>query len=214
MIKKALLALAIAGTMAAAQATPNVVVNEGFDNVFGLAANGWILTNASTPGGTALGFTQGFTDSGITALSGDVTSYAGAGYGSAAAGGALADWLITPVFNTASGAIVTFWLNAAQADGFTDAIKYGFIDAAGTLNDAMLTSVSSITTGEWTKYTAVLGYTAGTGRFAIEYTGAADQSNYIGVDNLSVQVPEPSSIAILAAGLMGLGAVRRRQKRG
>lgn len=214
MIKKALLALAITGTMAAAQATPNIVVNETFDNVFDLAASGWILTNASTSPATPYGFTQGYSGSGITALSGEDFQYAGASFLSAEPGSTLADWLITPVFNTASGVIVTFWLTAAEAAGYSDSIKYGFIDAAGTLNDALLTSVSTVTTGQWTQYTAVLDYTAGTGRFAIEYTGAADFANNVGVDNLSVQVPEPSSIAILTAGLLGLGAVRRRQKRG
>lgn len=212
MIKKALLALAITGTMAAAQAT--VVVNEGFDNVFNLESQGWLLKNASTPIGTQLGFTQGSEVGGITALSGDSSSFAGAAYSSAAAGGTLADWLITPIFSTASGVIVTFWLKAGEVEGYSDAIKYGFIDAAGTLSDALLTSVSTVTTGDWTMYTAVLGYTAGSGRFAIEYTGAADTSNYVGIDNLTVQVPEPSSIAILAAGLIGLSAARRRQKRG
>jgi len=212
MIKKALLALAIAGSMAAAQAT--TVVNEGFDNVFDLASKGWIVTNASTPGGTDKGFTQGFDGSGITALSGASTSYAGASYSSGADGGTLADWLITPIFSTTAGVIVTFYVNAAELAGYSDAIKYGFIDAAGTLNDALLTSLSTVTTGQWTQITAVLGYTAGSGRFAIEYTGAVDASNYVGIDNLTVQVPEPTSIAILAAGLIGLGAARRRQKRG
>ena len=48
MIKKALLALAIAGAMTTAQAS--VVLNEGFENVPTLANSGWLLVNASALG--------------------------------------------------------------------------------------------------------------------------------------------------------------------
>jgi hypothetical protein len=50
----------------------------------------------------------------------------------------------------------------------------------------------------------------GAARFAFEYTGTYDSANYVGLDSLSVDVPEPASMALFAGGLLGLGAIRRR----
>ena len=89
MIKKALLALAISGTMLSAQA--GVVVNEGFDNISTLTTSGWVLTNASTPVGST-GFFQGNTDV-LTSQAGAANSYIAANFNNAADGGVINDWL-------------------------------------------------------------------------------------------------------------------------
>jgi hypothetical protein len=53
----------------------------------------------------------------------------------------------------------------------------------------------------------------GNARFALQYTGAADLANYVGVDSLLVsEVPEPSTMLSLFAGAMGLALVRRRKR--
>jgi hypothetical protein len=60
------------------------------------------------------------------------------------------------------------------------------------------------------------------GRFAIQYTGNVADSNYIGIDDLLIQtaadpgpnpsnVPEPATMLVMATGLMGLAAARRRR---
>ncbi|TFW34564.1 PEP-CTERM sorting domain-containing protein [Massilia horti] len=72
-------------------------------------------------------------------------------------------------------------------------------------------------TNGWTLYTVNLGGTgaATTGRFAIQYAGAADTMNYIGIDTLTVRtgdVPEPATALILASGLIGMAAARRRRR--
>jgi hypothetical protein len=210
MMKKAFAAAVLAAMTMSAQAA--VVLNEGFDNVPGLAASGWMFASAGTPGGATSGWYQG-TTSVFGAHSGEVYSYAAANYDNAPAGGSIDSWLITPVFDASLGATVSFYLRAA-GEGYADRLNFGFINADGSFADTALTTINPVPDGDWTRYTAWVGANAlGSARFAFQYVGTYDTANYVGLDTLSVDVPEPASIALFAGGLLGLGAMRRRARR-
>jgi hypothetical protein len=212
MIKQALIALALSGAVASAQA--GVVVNEGFNDVTTLGANGWVMTNASTPGGVIPGWFQG-DQSKFTAQAGLAESYIAANYNNAPAGGTLNNWLITPEFSNETDVFVSLWLRGIAEDGFSDNLAFGFSNGSTNFADFTIAQAVTAPTGDWTRYDLYLGaHGAGaTGRFAIQYTGAADTSDYVGVDSLTITVPEPSTMLIMATGLMGVAAMRRRQRR-
>ena len=44
----------------------------------------------------------------------------------------------------------------------------------------------------------------------ITYFGLADTSDYLGIDTLAVNVPEPGSVALMGVALAGLVASRRK----
>ena len=205
-------ALALAGAANASAA--NTLVSEGFDNdnsVYTLASHGWVLTNNSTPGGS----TGWFSGEGFQFPSQGGAGYAAADFNNAPAGGTIDNWLITPQFSTAIRGQVTVWLRGMAEDPYIDTVKFGFSTGGSEITD--FTTGSLVTaTGDWTQYTfAYVAAGAGSmARFAIEYTGDADLSNYMGVDTLSITaVPEPAAWAMFALGALGVAARRRRSAR-
>lgn len=207
MMKKTLIALALIGTAAMAQAG-----TENFNNVSALQAAGWVITNASTPGGTT-GWAQGEQNV-FPAQAGPSDSYITSNYNAAAAGGQIDNWLITPTFSTTNFGSVSFWIRAAADAGFSDQLSWGMSDGGVLPAAFQLTSALTVGTDGWTQYTYdFLGTGAHTfGRFAIRYSGAADDSSYVGIDSLEIDLPEPSTPLMLTAGLLGLFAVRRRKQ--
>ena len=203
-------AAAVALFAAASAAHAQFVINEGFDNVASLTSRGWVVTNASSPLGST-GWFQG--DQTIfTSQAGAPQAYIAANFNNAAAGGTLANWLISPTFSTQDAGFVSFHARADILPEFMDQLAWGFSKGGSSFADFTLGAPHTIG-GAWTQFQinfAAQG-AGSTGRFAIVYTGPGDLANYVGVDTFAVAVPEPETWALMLAGLAGLGVLKRRR---
>jgi len=203
-------AAAVALFAAASAAHAQFVINEGFDNVASLTSRGWVVTNASSPLGST-GWFQG--DQTIfTSQAGAPQAYIAANFNNAAAGGTLANWLISPTFSTQDAGFVSFHARADILPEFMDQLAWGFSKGGTSFADFTLGAPHTIG-GAWTQFQinfAAQG-AGSTGRFAIVYTGPGDLANYVGVDTFAVAVPEPETWTLMLAGLAGLAVLKRRR---
>ncbi len=208
--------VATAGLLLSVSAHANVLVTEGFDNVAGLTGAGWVSVNLSNPLGTTA-YYQGNTTV-FNSQAGANDSYVAANFNNAAAGGSIKNWLVTPTFSTTNAGTVSFWMRAAIDPGFSDTIKFGFVNPVPTLStDGNFTSSTSVVAeGVWTKYTVAFaaGGAGSTAKFGWLYAGQADTANYFGIDTLSIEdsgsVPVPAGLFLLGGGLFSLMLAIRR----
>ena len=185
---------------------------DGFNS---LAA--WTLTNNSPNAGQ--NWFQG--NAGLfTSQAGADNSYAAVNFLSATTG-AIDNWLISPELTLGSASQLSFYTQGLIEAGFHDSMEVLFSAGSGTAT-AGFTSLLVIGGDPnvdypslWTAFSLALP-NAATGRIAFRYFGDADVSNYIGVDTVSVTaavIPEPSTYALMALGLAGIGFISRRRLR-
>ncbi|MFC0131690.1 choice-of-anchor J family PEP-CTERM protein [Massilia eurypsychrophila] len=195
----------------AATAQAGSITVESFDSVAGLVTKGFILRNISTPMGATNWF-QGDQNI-LTAQAGAPDTYIAANFNNAAPGGSIDNWIITPEFSTRYSANISFFARAELLAGFSDTLSFG--GSTGGTNAADFTLMPEFTvSGDWMRFDYNFAATGADtmGRFAIRYSGAADSANYVGVDTLTIAVPEPSSSLMIGIGLLGLIAAYRRKQ--
>ena len=196
-----------------ARAAP-VLLNESFDN---LATSGWTIQNVSSPVGTTSWF-QG--NAGVfNAHSGPPNSYAAANLTSTnPLGGVISTWLISPEIQFASQILSFFTRTEGDSTNlFGDGLRVlvsvnGASTALGDFTE--LFNINAANVGgaypeDWTQFIGFLGAT-GTGRIAFEYTvGANAFANYIGIDTVSIGIPEPGTLLLLGIAALAAGVARR-----
>ena len=218
----------------ASRAKAGPILHEGFDDIGTLAGDGWVQTNNSSPIGTT-GWFQG--NPGIfEAYSGADTSYIAANYLNADAGGAISNWLISPVVELSSSSVLSFWTRSTDLAGedYHDSLEVrvskkdstdvgSSFDSVGDFSTLLLTINPAFAAGtyknEWTLYTLSLadfGFGGAIdGRFAFRYIidDTTAHGDYIGIDSAALEtvVPEPGGLLVTAIGLMTLAVLARRR---
>jgi hypothetical protein len=205
----------IAGSTAA-NAGP-VIFSEGFDSISAMNGAGWLAGNFSTPGGES-GWFQGNTGI-FDAQAGAADSYIAANYLNAGFGGNVENWLVTPLISASNGGIVTFSTRTAGDNPFGGDNLEVLFSNTGSLNTADYVSLGTIGSAayptDWTTFNFLYDTSAANVRFAFRYT-VTDTStfgDYIGIDSMSVAVPEPGTMMLLGAGLLLMPLTMRRRRR-
>lgn len=227
MIRKLAAAAALSAAVCGAHA--DTLLSEGFENVAGLPAAGWVQSNLSSPVGLPWG--QGFVGP-FAAQSGAADSYAVANFESAAfgSGGVIDNWLLTPVLNFGASNTVTFWTRTIfNPSIFPDRLELR-LSLAGASTDAasfttVLVSVNPELTqtgypNAWTLFSATFDIAPPivpapiAGRLAFRYTVPSNfNADFIGLDTVTVSaVPEPQAALLMLAGLGALLSARRRAR--
>ena len=208
-----------------AQAT---TLSEGFDNVVPV---NWVSINHST--GSGVGWSQGDPRQ-FNAYTGDVTSYAAAGYqsvGGSSGTGTINNWLISPVLSLSNGATITFYTRTYPGSLFPDRLEVRLskngssinvgsgVNETGDFSTVLLTINPNLDQGGypdtgWTQYTASLSGISGniSGRVAFRYyvTNAGSKganSKYIGIDDFSYETVLPVTLIGFTGSIKNNAAV-------
>src|SRR5690625_3139039 len=185
------------------------IFEENFSDYFNLENDGWVRTNLSEP----LGPLNWFPGNPVAfeSHSGAPDAYIAASYeNTAATGGIISNWLITPTVEVKDGDVLSFWTRVPEDSEWNDRLEVrsslgqmtvpsedeedvgSFDNLELVINDDYDLSYPE----EWTKYEIVVsgaGSTPTAMNFAFRYnldnTDGTD-GNFIGIDDVKIEVAE------------------------
>jgi hypothetical protein len=196
-------------------ANAGVLLEEGFDDVNALS--GWLVGNfGSATGEPENPWFQGNTGI-FESQAGAADSYIASNYATTDFGGNVDNWLVTPVISAFYGSVVSFSTRTAGgAPGDTLELLYnnvGTLDPLDFISLGVISSASYPT--DWESFDFTYGGYNGDVRFAFRYsvTDTSANGDYIGIDSVSISVPEPGTMLLFGAGLMLTPLAMRRRRR-
>lgn len=210
-------AILAASVFAARPAGAVECLNEGFDDIMTLAADGWVQVNTGMPAGTNPVWFQG-NDTVFASHSGATTSYIAANFNSVTGANTISNWLLTPVLDLTDGDQLTFFTRTVDNPMFPDRLQVRMsLNGASTDVGADATQVGDFTTilleinpgqttlgypNAWTMFTATVAGVTGTmqGRLAFRHfvtNGGPNGANsdFIGVDTVTMDCAVPVELS-------------------
>ncbi len=196
-------------------------LQENFDDITTLTANGWTLTNQSSPIGSTDQF-QGNTDV-FSSYNGAGTSYLGMNFNSTAGAGTISNWVITPAVNVQDGDILAFWTRTIAPSSYDDRLEVRSSTGAmvvpsgatgvGSFTNLLLTINDNLDLSypeTWTRFEYVVagvGATPVAMNFAFRYNvldagPSGNYSDYIGIDAVFVGDPDDQPVAELCTPVL------------
>ena len=116
---------------------------------------------------------------------------------------------VSQSLSTTSGTAYTLSFDLGSSNIYAPTPVIALTTAGVVVNFAMTSAPTA--NSQWTKFSYT--FTAGSAATPITFTGIQG-ADYIGLDNVSVTaVPEPSSMAMLFAGLAAVGSVVARRRK-
>jgi hypothetical protein len=198
-----------------ATANAEVLLEEGFDDVGALS--GWLVGNfGSATGEPENPWFQGNTGI-FDSQAGAADSYIASNYATTDFGGNVDNWLVTPEISVFAGSIVSF--STRTAGGVPGDNLELLYNNVGSLNLSDFVSLGVISSAgyptDWQAFNFTYGGDNGNARFAFRYsvTDTSVNGDYIGIDSLSVSVPEPGTMLLFGAGLLLMPLALRRRRR-
>jgi hypothetical protein len=212
MLRKLLICAALVAGSAGANAGP-LLLDEGFDDFI---LPDWYYVNVGNTG--VFPYFQG--NSGVFASqSGAPDSYAAINTLNGSPAGFVDAWLITPLLSVTSG-VADLTFSTRTTGDFPEGNLQILVSNGDTLGDlSSYVSLGLIASAsfpaDWTSFTFRYHGDEGSNvRFAFRYLvdDVTVQGDYIGIDSVQVEVPEPGTLALLAMGMLLTPLVLRRRR--